>query len=66
MSITLQAQQADGAWFTRNAFISENAMVRIGEMRASQMDDKAHRTMDRWHDYHDGKTLRVHNTRNDR
>lgn len=63
MAITLQAQQADGTWAVRNAFIVENARVIAGSMQASDLEAKARRIMAQWQSsYPDGKQLRVHNS----
>lgn len=66
MAITLQALQADGAWATRNAFVTENKQVVIGAMKAADLEAKARQLMAQWQaTMQDGKQLRVHNSDKD-
>ena len=66
MAITVQAQQKDGSWAVRNAFITENAAVSAGSMSAADLEAKARKVLAQWSaNYPDGQQLRVHNSDND-
>ena len=66
MAITVQAQQADGTWAVRNAFTTENAQVRSGALKVSDLEAKARRVMAQWQQTApDARTMRVHNSDSD-
>jgi hypothetical protein len=58
--ITLQAfNSKTRTWKVRNAFVTENKLVEIGNMSADDLETKARALMSKWATYNDGRQLRV-------
>lgn len=60
MAITVQAQQADGSWGVRNAFVTENKKVLAGSMKKDDLLAQARKMMAQWQATYPDKPLRVH------